>query len=267
MKYAWHTQRIHLGNIAIDRVTFREALDAVMYLATNARSEFVVTPNSDHLVRLQDDLEFRSVYRAAALVVADGMPLVWGSKLLGRSLPERVSGSDLMLALCARAADNDTPVFILGGPPGIAPRAAQRLIERYANLRIVGCYSPPFGFEHDQDENRRIISMINESDAKIVFVGVGSPKQELWISKHRHHLTTGVLLGVGAAVEFAAGSLSRAPVWMQKSGSEWLYRLCQDPRRLARRYLRNLRVFVILARDGLKQSVGCKNAGSASHVN
>lgn len=254
MSHVKTRQRIRLGKIDIDRLTFGEAVDEVIWLARNGRSELVVTPNADHLVRLEDDAEFLQVYRSASLVLADGMPLVWGARLLGRALPERVPGSDLMVAVCEQAAQEGIPVFILGGPPGIAPLAATKLIERYASLRIVGYYSPPFGFEADDEENQHIIDMINLSEARIVFVGVGSPKQEQWISQHRQQLTTGVLLGVGAAIEFASGSLSRAPVWMQRSGIEWFYRLCQDPKRLARRYWRNLKVFRILAESAKVRS-------------
>jgi N-acetylglucosaminyldiphosphoundecaprenol N-acetyl-beta-D-mannosaminyltransferase len=245
--------RVRLGKIEIDSIGFREAVDAVTALARNGRAELVVTPNADHLVRLEEDAEFREVYRAASLVVADGMPLVWASRLIGPGLPERVSGSDLMLAVCERAAREDLPVFILGGPPGVAPIAATKLVNRYPGLRIVGCYSPPFGFEKDAAENDRIVGMINASGARIVFVGVGCPKQERWIHAHRTRLEAGVLLGVGAAIEFAAGTLSRAPAWMQKSGSEWLFRLCQDPKRLARRYARDFKVFPIFLRSYLSR--------------
>lgn len=239
-------QRIPIGRIGVDAVTFDQAVDRIAALAKSDQSTLVVTPNADHLLRLEADQQFRRVYEDAALVVADGMPLVWASWLAGRRLPARICGADLIWAVSARAAREGLPIFILGGPPGVADMAAVQLRVHYPALNIVGAYSPTMGFEHKPEENHMILAKIKQSGARIVFVGVGSPKQELWMHRYHQEIGGGVFLGVGAAIEFVAGTRKRAPVWMQKSGSEWLYRLGQEPKRLFWRYVNDLRVIPIM---------------------
>lgn len=252
-------KRIPIGSTRVDSLTFSEAVDRIIGLAGLDQSALVVTPNADHLLRLETDAQFRSVYAAAALVVADGMPLVWASWLSGTPLPARVSGADLLSAVAERAAYEGVPIFLLGGPPGIANLAANKLQSRFPGLKIVGAYSPSMGFEHKPEENRLILTKIKRSGARIIFVGVGSPKQELWMHRYAEEIGAGVLMGVGAAIEFAAGTRTRAPLWMQKSGSEWLYRLYQEPKRLFWRYLHDFRIIPILLRTIISSRLAARS--------
>ena len=230
-------ERILLGGVQIDRVTMAEALVRIEDLAETGRGAFVVTPNADHIVKLQKDSGFREVYRHADLVLADGMPLIWAARFLGTPLPERVTGSDLFPRVCQMAAARDYGLFLLGGRPGAADRAGEILRERYPGLRIVGTYCPPFGFEHRPEENQKITALIRAAEPHILCVGLGAPKQEKWIFQYREAVGVPVSLGIGVTFEFVAGMVRRAPVWMQKTGLEWLYRLLMEPKRLWRRYL------------------------------
>ncbi|MFW7378817.1 MAG: WecB/TagA/CpsF family glycosyltransferase [Oligoflexus sp.] len=250
----------YLGYAAIDGLTSQQAVERVLEMANTAGCQYVVTPNSDHIIQLEEDRLLQAVYRDADLVVADGMPIVWASRLLGQPLPERVTGADLLPQICAVAASRGLSIFLLGAPAGVSAQAANILMKRYPGLVITGTYSPPMGFENDQEECRQIVKMINESHAHIVFVGLGAPKQEYWMHRYRGELEIGVLLGVGAAIEFVAGVIPRAPVWMQKTGLEWLFRLLQEPKRLARRYLRDFKIFSIVWRQWLR---GKKLQGSS----
>lgn len=243
------SRHFKISGIEVDNLTFAEAVSRIIALAREHRSQYVVTPNADHIVKLQKDSAFRDVYRDAALVVADGMPLLWASRWLGTPLKERITGADLLPYLCAQAAQHGLSVYLLGAPPGVAQQAADKLSARHPSLKIVGVYSPPFGFEHDPAECQRIVEQINRCEPAILFVGVGCPKQEFWIANYRHLLKTGVMLGVGAAIAFAAGTEKRAPLFMQKTGLEWLYRLAQDPKRLTRRYLEDFTFFLIVYRE------------------
>jgi N-acetylglucosaminyldiphosphoundecaprenol N-acetyl-beta-D-mannosaminyltransferase len=209
----------------------------------------VVTPNADHVVNLERNPALRAAYARADLVVPDGMPVVWASWLLGTPVKERVTGSDLMPRLCELAAAHGLKVFILGGAAGVAARAAQNLASRYPGLAVAGTHSPPMGFELDAAQDARVVEAIRASDADIVFVCLGSPKQDVWMARHVDLFDKGVFLGVGAAVDFCAGTVRRAPRWMQRSGTEWLYRLSQQPGKLAGRYLRDLYFFVLIGRE------------------
>jgi N-acetylglucosaminyldiphosphoundecaprenol N-acetyl-beta-D-mannosaminyltransferase len=239
---------LNLGGIQIDNLTFDEAVARILTLAREHRSQYIVTPNTDHLVRLQEDASFRTVYQGAALTVADGMPVIWASKLLGNPLQERITGADLLPRLCAEAVHHSLSVYFLGAAEGVAQQAAKNLTALHPQLKIAGYYSPPFGFEHDAAECQRIIDQINQCSPDIVFVGLGAPKQEFWIAKYRNSLNTGVLLGIGASIAFAAGTEKRAPLVLQKIGLEWFYRLLQDPRRLVLRYLKDFTFVLIVYR-------------------
>ncbi len=239
---------LKLGGIQIDNLSFEEAVAQIIAIAREHCSKYVVTPNADHIVRLQTDPKFQAVYQGASLIVADGMPVVWASKWLGNPLPERITGADLLPHLCKEAALVGLSVYFLGAAEGVAEIAATKLTAAYPTLKVAGWYSPPFGFEKDSQECQRIVNQINQCSPDLIFVGLGSPKQEYWIADNRHLLKTGVLLGIGASIGFAAGTEKRAPQWMQKFGLEWLHRLLQDPRRLAIRYLKDVQFFVIVYR-------------------
>lgn len=229
--------RVAIGRARIDDVTMSEAIAHLCQLVAAGHPEYVVTPNVDHLVKLEDDPHFRMIYDQAALVLADGMPLLWASRLLGTPLRAKVSGSDLFVEFAAEAARRGLRLYFLGGRSGAAARAAEVLTERFPGLVVCGVDSPPFGFDRDEAQNHRVVARIRAARPDVLFVGLGAPKQEKWI--HRWRLAAGVpvSIGVGVSFEFVAGLVQRAPRWMQRTGLEWAWRLLMEPRRLWRRYL------------------------------
>lgn len=228
--------------VHIDIVRLGQAVELILGWARDpgGRCRYVVTPNVNHLVLCARDPAFRAAYEQASLIVADGAPVVWASRLVGKPLPERVAGSDLVPALLGAAAGGGSiTVFLLGAAPGVAERAAERIHGAYPAVRVVGTYSPPRGFERDAKENERILARVQQADPDVLVVGFGAPKQELWVHAHREHLHARVALCVGATIDFLAGERSRAPTWMRRLGLEWMYRVAQEPRRLAGRYARD----------------------------
>lgn len=201
------------------------------------QNQYVVTPNVDHLVKLEKDALFREIYDKAALVLTDGQPLIWISRLLGRPIVEKVSGSDLFPEVCRMAAKKGYSLFFLGADEGVADLAAEKLRKKYPDIRIVGTYSPPYGFESDKEEVKRIVQMVNSADTQILAVALGAPKQEKFFYENRDKFRVAVALHIGASLDFAAGSVKRAPRWMRRCGLEWLHRLLKDPGRLMKRYL------------------------------
>jgi N-acetylglucosaminyldiphosphoundecaprenol N-acetyl-beta-D-mannosaminyltransferase len=235
-------RQVTLFGCQIDRVRMPGAVSRVYrLLATrNGSCRYVVTPNVDHVVMLERHEGLRTAYDGADLILADGMPVVLASRLLGRSLPERVSGADLVPALFEAAQQRGgLRVFLLGAGPGVAEKAAVRIEERWPAVDVTGTYCPPLGFENDPHENTTILTQIAAAQPDIVVVGLGAPKQELWVHAHREQIDAGVALCVGATIDFLAGHKSRAPLWMQKAGLEWLHRVATEPRRLLGRYLRD----------------------------
>lgn len=222
-----------------------EAVERILrWTRMRERCRYVVTPNVDHCVMLAENAAFRRAYDAAALVLADGFPVVLASRLLGKSLPERVTGSDLVPALFAAAsAERPVSVYLLGAMPGVGEEAARRIRETWPFVRVVGTYSPPLGFEKNPIENRAIIDRINAARPDLLVLGLGAPKQELWIHTHAPQLDARVALCVGATIDFLAGNKPRAPRWMGRCGLEWMHRVASEPKRLARRYLRDAVVF------------------------
>lgn len=242
--------RVKLADLYFDRLDFEHAVSSIIEIAEKKQHScaLVVTPNVDHVMRCRQSATLAAIYRGAILSLADGMPIVWLSKLVGKPLPGRVTGADLLPALTSAAARANLSVFLFGGPPGSAERAVAKLRAQAPSLKV-DYYMPPYGFEKDEAENSLAIAAINRVAPDLLFVGLGSPKQENWISNHATELNVGVALGVGAAIEFAAGDLKRAPKWMQKSGLEWIYRLSMDPRRLVWRYLSNTAFMVVIVQE------------------
>lgn len=229
--------RIKFLNIEVDNLTMEEAIKRVNKLILNKKPSYVVTPNVDHIVKLEQDKEFREVYREADLILTDGMPLVWISKFKGNKIKEKVSGSDLFPKVCELASNNGYKVFLLGAAEGVATKAAENLKDKFKGLNIVGTYSPSYGFEKNEKEIEKIIKIINNTKPDILAVGLGAPKQEKFLYKYRNRLNVPVSLAIGASIDFEAGHIKRSPKWMQKSGLEWFYRLCKEPKRMFRRYL------------------------------
>lgn len=228
--------RLSLGHLEIDPVTLEGAVDRVEALVNARAGGIVFTPNVDHVMLAERNDAFRAAYADADLSLADGMPIVWASRLMGEPLPEKVSGSDLVLPLLDRAAARGWRVFLLGAGPGVAEEAAARLrAERGVN--VVGTAAPFVKVVGPDPEGDAAVEQIRAAGAQVVLVAFGAPKQELWMHRHRAALAPAVLLGVGASIDFIAGRVRRAPRWVSRSGLEWLWRLSREPRRLWRRYL------------------------------
>ncbi|TGE31902.1 WecB/TagA/CpsF family glycosyltransferase [Desulfosporosinus sp. Sb-LF] len=228
--------RIDFLNTKIDNVSMEEAVDSIASLIQENNSAYVVTPNLDHIVILEKDDEFAKVYKNADLILADGKPLIWISKLLGTSIKEKVSGSDIFPEICQMAAMKGYSIYILGAANGVAAKAAANLKEQYMGLNIVGTYSPPFGFEKNTNELEKIRKLITEANPDILAVSLGSPKGEKFIYHHLHEYSVPLSISIGATIDFEAGNVKRAPKWMSKVGLEWLYRTIKEPKRLAKRY-------------------------------
>jgi N-acetylglucosaminyldiphosphoundecaprenol N-acetyl-beta-D-mannosaminyltransferase len=221
-------------------ITERRVVTVVRRALARGHGGRILTPNVDIVRQARLDPEVRAFLDDATLVVADGMPLVWASRLARNPLPERVTGSSLIWSLSAGLAADSRSVFVLGGDsPEIAAQAADRLAERFPGLDVAGHRSPPFGFDTDPDKVDEAVSAVVEAHPDLVFVGIGFPRQERLIGRLRAELPNTWFLGCGMAVNFVAGSQDRAPAWMQRAGLEWAHRLKTEPRRLARRYLRH----------------------------
>ena len=229
--------RIKFLNTNVDNLTMKEAVEKIDELIQRNIPSYVVTPNVDHIVKLEKDEELRKIYDKADLVLTDGMPLIWISKLKSNPIKEKVSGSDLFPRVCELAAHKGYKIFLLGAAEGVAKKAAENLKIIYPKLKICGTYSPSYGFEKNDDEIDYIISIINKAKPDILAVGLGAPKQEKFIYKYKYRLNVPVSLAIGASIDFEAGNVERAPKWMQKCGLEWLYRLLKEPKRMFRRYL------------------------------
>lgn len=188
----------------------------------------------------------REIYNSAEIVTADGVPVVWASKLLKKPIRGRVTGLDLLPKFAEEAASKQYSFFFLGASEGVAEALAEALQIRYPGLEIAGTYSPPFAVRFSEEENERIIEMVNRSNADVLWVSLTAPKQDYWIAHHFDKLDVSVAIGVGAAFDVVAGNIKRSPKWMQNWGLEWLYRLIQEPRRLARRYLLEAPLFLPL---------------------
>ena len=228
---------VTLLNVPLDAVTMRDALEHIS--ASIARSEggWVVTPNLDILRRLAREREYADLCAGSTLRVADGMPLIWASRLQRTPLPERVAGSDMIWSLSALAAERGHRVYFLGGNPGAADDAAAQLKAKYASLIVAGTHCPPFGFESNDAAMREIEGRLREADADIVYVALGSPKQEKLIRALRPMFPRAWFLGIGISFSFVSGEVKRAPSWMRRVGLEWMHRLVQEPRRLFKRYI------------------------------
>jgi len=225
--------------------TFEQALDRIDRLVAAGPPSFFITANLNYAMLTDADERLKRLNEQAAFLLADGMPLVWWSRLGPRPLPERVAGSDLIYGMCERAAAKGHRVYLLGAAPGVAQEAADNLVKRYPGLQIAGVECPPFRKLSSEEEQEQI-ERIRAARADILFVAFGQPKGEFWIAERLERLGVPVSVQVGASLDFVAGRVRRSPTWMRKTGLEWLYRLAQEPRRLARRYLDNI-LFLVRA--------------------
>lgn len=228
----------------LDATSYQDACDRIQSWVEDNLSCYIVAANVHVVMMGYWHKTYRRLINSANLVTPDGMPLVWGLRLLGIKQQNRVYGPDLMLACCDRAARSQIPIYLYGGTEKTLIRLQANLQQRFPNLIIAGSYSPPFR-PLSEDEEAADRERISQSGAKLVFVGLGCPKQEQWMARQQGKLTA-VMLGVGAAFSFHSGEVAQAPRWLMKIGLEWLYRLLKEPRRLWQRYLINNPSFLLL---------------------
>lgn len=228
--------RIKFMNTDIDNLTMEETLNEIDKLIQKKNCSYVVTPNVDHIVRLEKDEELQKVYKNASLILTDGKPLIWISKWYKTPIKEKISGSDLFPKVCELAANKNYTMYLLGAAEGVADTAAKNLMKKYPGLNVVGTYSPPFGFEKNEQEMNKIKTQIQDVHPDILIVGLGCPKQEKFMYYHCKELGVPISFGLGASIDFEAGNIKRAPKWMSNHGLEWLYRFSKEPKRLFKRY-------------------------------
>jgi len=242
-------RRFVLGPVPIDSVTLEQALGVVENLVRSGEGGSVFTPNVDHVVQASENARMRAAYARVSLSIVDGTPLLWAARLFGVTLPEKVAGSDFVPPLLALAAERAWRVYFLGGAPGVAEMAREKLRERLPLLQIVGIDARRIDVDESAEQREAVLQAIRAARPDLVFVALGAPKQEIWIDQVGEALRPAVLLGVGASLDFVAGTIPRAPQWMSNAGLEWLFRLSREPRRLWRRYLlRDPKFLVVLAR-------------------
>ncbi len=230
-------RRVTVMALHIDALSEEQAVAAIVAAAARGRGGTVVTPNVDHLRMLRRDPVMRDTYERADLVLADGMPVVWASRLQGDPLPGRVAGADLLWSLSAAAADAKLPVFLLGGRPAAAEATRAKLVAVSPHLAVAGAAVPAPGFERDPKAIELLIQQIQAAAPAIVFLALGTPKQEVLAMHLADRLPHIWWVGVGAAFDMAAELVRRAPQWVQGAGLEWAFRLGQEPSRLFRRYV------------------------------
>lgn len=234
------TRTISLFDLNIQCMRFDEASRHLLQVAAqrNHASRVVVTPNVDHIVKLDGMPEFKAQYATSDYIFADGMPLVWASRMTAQPLPERVTGADLFVSLCRACVQQKLSIFVLGGLPGQEQHLLQAFARTYPCLQV-DIFCPSMQFSNEGAESEEALRRIQQAQPNILFICLGMPKQEQWAFRYR--ATQGsanvpLILCVGAAMEFALGQKQRAPHWMQRSGLEWCWRLATEPRRLWRRY-------------------------------
>ncbi len=232
------SEKINILDISFDNVSKTEALQQVeSYIQHPDKQYAVYTPNSDTLVNAAKDAEFLRILQQGDLVVADGAPIVWASRYLGTPLKQKVSGSTLFYRLCNVSAQKGYKLFLLGSEEGIAQKAMVRMQKKYPGLQISGAFSPSYPFMENKQELEEVLELLRQSDADILFVGLGNPRQEIFIDHYKEHYQIPVSIGIGGTFNFAAGKVIMPPEWIKDMGLAWLFRLVQEPRRLWHRYL------------------------------
>lgn len=217
-------------DVDIAAVTMKEAITLVERMARTDRPHLIATANAEMLMIAQKNSKLRHVLNQCDLVVPDGAGILWAGEQIGTPFPERVTGADLAEALLSLSPEKEWPVYFLGGAPGVAEKAARRFGETHGKLLMAGVHDGYF----DGEEEKKIIREIREKRTKLLFVGMGVPKQETWLYEHKNELGPVVAMGVGGVFDIMAGNLKRAPLWMQKNRLEWAYRLFLQPSRIGR---------------------------------
>lgn len=226
-------KKVNILNVSIDNLSIAELLDKLEF------GGIVFTPNVDHLIKLQNNQDFLQAYSSATYKVCDSQILIYASKFLGTPIQEKICGCELFHAFYNYYKKNDyIKIFLLGAAEGVANKAKTKINTKVGRDIIVAAHSPSFGFEKNEKECLEIVDMINKSEATVLAIGVGAPKQEMWIYKYKDDLKKiQVFLAIGSAIELEAGDKTRSPKWMSNIGLEWFYRLLLEPRRLWKRYL------------------------------
>jgi N-acetylglucosaminyldiphosphoundecaprenol N-acetyl-beta-D-mannosaminyltransferase len=243
----------------IDALTWDEAIGQITHWGRAHESRYVCICNVHSVVTTTNDVEFKIAVNNADMATPDGAPIAWALRRLGHPGQERINGPDLMMKYLAQAERLDQSVYFYGSTDTTLARLRVALNGRFPGLRIAGCHAPPFR-PLSREEDEADVRMINDSGANVVFVGLGCPKQEKWMAEHRGRIRA-VMIGVGAAFDYHAGVIKRAPLWWQRNGLEWLYRLGSEPRRLFRRYMVTNTLFVVgLLRQFLSSKLSVSEA-------
>jgi N-acetylglucosaminyldiphosphoundecaprenol N-acetyl-beta-D-mannosaminyltransferase len=236
--------RTNVLGVGVSAINLSLAMQVIEQWIETQTPNYICVTGVHGIMESQNDPALRQIHNNAGLVTPDGMPLVWLSKLMGQSHVDRVYGPDLMLAFCQLSVQKGYRHFLYGSSEAVLTQLSKRLCQRIPGIQIVGAYSPPFR-PLTEAEDQSVVAQINESAADVVWVGLSTPKQEQWMASHLGHLSAPVLVGVGAAFDFHAGTKPQAPYWMQRSGLEWVFRLSTEPRRLWKRYLFNNPRFIL----------------------
>jgi len=237
-------ERVNVLGVGLSVLTLPTALEAIAGAVQAGNKGYICVTGVHGVMEAQSSDSFRSILNHAFLCTPDGMPMVWVGKIHGHSEMRRVYGPDLMLTVCEWGETHPCRHFFYGGAPGVADLLAEKLKTRFPRLEVAGTFTPPFR-PLTADEEKMLAEKIRASRPDILWVGLSTPKQEKFMAEYLPRLDVTLMIGVGAAFDFHSGRVRQAPAWMQRSGLEWLYRLCQEPRRLARRYFRNNPLFIL----------------------
>lgn len=238
--------RVNILGTEVSRYNLSETIEMMSDAIQNRKKLRIAVTPVNCILWARKNFKLREIYNTAQIVTADGVPVVWASKLLNKPIRGRVTGLDLLPEFAGVASEKNYSFFFLGAAEGVGERLAETLQEKNPGLRIAGTYSPPFAVQFSDEENRKMIEKINRSKADVLWVSLTAPKQDYWIANHFDKLDVSVAIGVGAAFDVVAGKIKRSPEWMQRRGLEWFYRLIREPRRLSRRYLLEAPVFLPL---------------------
>jgi N-acetylglucosaminyldiphosphoundecaprenol N-acetyl-beta-D-mannosaminyltransferase len=236
--------RVDVLGVGISCTDLPGAVESIAQWIAAGEKQYICVTGMHGVMESQKDVALRQIHNRSGLTTPDGMPMVWASRWAGVKHARRVYGPDLMMAVMERGASLGWRSYFFGGAPGVADRFADRIRSEYPDVQIVGCCSPPFR-QLSEDEDAQLVDQINLCRPDIIWVGLGTPKQERWMASHLEAVGAPVLVGVGAAFDFGAGTVRQAPLWMQRAGFEWLFRLAVEPRRLWRRYLYNIPRFLV----------------------
>lgn len=237
-------KRANILGVGIDAISFEDAIIRIEQLIERGGSHYVCVNSVQDIMIAQKNEAFKKIINQADLATPDGWPVVWGVRANGYYQKGRVTGPDLMLAMCKHSINAGHSHFFYGGAEEVPELLEKRLKEAFSGLKVAGRYSPPFR-PLTAEEDKEVVDMLNSSGADILWVGLGTPKQHFWIKEHLGRIKIPVMFGVGAGFDFHSGRIKRAPEWMQKNGLEWFYRLCQEPRRLWWRYFNYLPRFAL----------------------